>query len=75
MSYPYSYGRGECEVCSHYFTDGVSDGVCANCREAYPDDYPTDDAEVIAKRALFSAAKEAALMQRMLNESPQGDDL
>ena len=38
------YSNGECENCGHYvIDDGLKDGVCGECREAYPEDYPDED--------------------------------
>ncbi len=39
MSAPYFHGNGECECCGHYVLEGIREGVCKDCRDAYPDDY------------------------------------
>lgn len=44
MGAPWTYGNGECELCGHYATEGIVEGVCKDCREAYADDYPDEDA-------------------------------
>lgn len=43
MSAPWTYGNGECEVCGHYANEGIKEGVCKDCRDAYPEDYPPDE--------------------------------
>ncbi len=39
MSAPWTFGNGECENCGHYFMEGLTEGVCQGCIEAYPEDF------------------------------------
>lgn len=45
MSAPWTYGNGECEACGHYVNEGIKEGVCKGCRDAYPEDYADLDAD------------------------------
>ncbi|HET9685111.1 MAG TPA: hypothetical protein VFP15_13485 [Gemmatimonadaceae bacterium] len=46
MSAPWTYNAGECENCGHYDMEGdLKEGVCKDCREAYPEDYADLDAD------------------------------